>query len=192
MNGESSTPTPTSTPVNGTTPTPASEPTPVNSATATAAPASGPVSAAAAQKPKSGSFNSKIIAIALGVIAVIVIAVIGIKATKKIDFNDYIIVEYDGYNTRGTASWRFDSESFEKDYGSKLKFDTFAQIDELNAKINLLKNGKPVNPVVQQDTGAAIFCRNCGARLAADAVFCTVCGTKLSEIAPEGEQAESV
>lgn len=116
MNGESPTPVPTPTP------TPAPAPTPVNSATA--APASGPVSATAAQNPKSGSFNSKIIAIALGVIAVIVIAVIGIKATKKIDFNDYIIVEYDGYNTRGTASWRFDSESFEKDYGSKLKFDT--------------------------------------------------------------------
>lgn len=70
--------------------------------------------------------------------------------------------------------------------------NTFAQIDELNAKINLLKNGKPVNPVVQQDAGAAIFCRNCGARLAADAVFCTSCGTKLSEIAPEGEQTEGV
>lgn len=98
-------------------------PNPVNVNQA-AAPTSIPVSATTAQKSKSGSFIAIIIAIALGIIALIVIAVIGIKATRKIDLNDYIIVEYEGYNTHGTASWRFDSESFEEDYGSKLKFDT--------------------------------------------------------------------
>lgn len=97
---------------------------PVHTNEASSAPTSVPVSGTAGKNPKSGSFNTKIIAVALGIIAVIVIAVIGIKATKKIDFNDYIVVEYDGYNTRGTASWHFDSEAFEKDYGSKLKFDT--------------------------------------------------------------------
>lgn len=70
--------------------------------------------------------------------------------------------------------------------------NTFAQMDELNAKINLLKNGKPANPVAQPMTVGSVFCRNCGSKLASDAVFCTVCGVKLSEAVPEGDQTEGV
>lgn len=71
------------------------------------------------RKPLEG----RIIVIIL-VAVVLLGAIIGIvKANKKINLNKYMIVEFNGYDTKGTATWTFDSDSFEKDYGKKLKLN---------------------------------------------------------------------
>ena len=88
-----------------------------------------PVSVNAAAKSqvtvgsKDKSFGGKTIAIVL-VAIVLFVAVIGIvRANKKINLNKYITVEFNGYETKGNATWIFDSDSFEKDYGKKLKLN---------------------------------------------------------------------
>lgn len=56
--------------------------------------------------------------------AAAVIALILFLALKlpTVRLNDYLIVEYSGYNTMGTASYRFDEEEFCRDYAEKIQY----------------------------------------------------------------------
>lgn len=65
----------------------------------------------------------KIVAIVFVVIVLLVAIVAIVKGNKKINLNKYMTVEFSGYETKGNATWVFDSDSFEKDYGKKLKLN---------------------------------------------------------------------
>ncbi len=58
--------------------------------------------------------------------AVLLVAVIGVSiffATRPttISLNEYVTVEYDGYNGQGIARVDFDTDAFREDYGKKIK-----------------------------------------------------------------------
>lgn len=64
---------------------------------------------------------------ATGILAIVVIAVVALilfLALKlpTVRLNDYLIVEYSGYNTMGTASYRFDTEAFCRDYAETVQY----------------------------------------------------------------------
>ncbi len=91
-----------------------------------------PAPAAAAPKNNSQSVermkryimaNKKKIGIAAGVlVVVIVLAVFLATRPVKVDLNDYIYVEYEGYNTVGRAHHYFDFDAFCGDYAGKIKY----------------------------------------------------------------------
>ena len=80
-------------------------------------------------KPKqsSGGSNKRLIAV-LGicggviVLALLVLLFVKLFYMPTINLNDYIEVDYDGYNTQGRATVTFDEDDFYDDYESKLKF----------------------------------------------------------------------
>ena len=64
---------------------------------------------------------------ATGILAIVVIAVVALilfLALKlpTVRLNDYLSVEYSGYNTMGTASYRFDTEAFCRDYAETVQY----------------------------------------------------------------------
>jgi hypothetical protein len=68
---------------------------------------------------------SKNVMIAVAAVVVVaIIAIVAIKSIKpKINLNDYVVVEFDGYDTRGTAKVSFDKEAFTAAYAKKIKFN---------------------------------------------------------------------
>lgn len=67
--------------------------------------------------------NRKAVLIAAGILAVIVAVAIFI-ATRPLTvrLDDYVTVEFTGYNTAGTASYNFDREKFCSDYAGKIDY----------------------------------------------------------------------
>lgn len=67
--------------------------------------------------------NKKKVGIVAGVLVVVIVLVVYL-ATKplKVDLNDYLQIEYEGYNTMGRANYTFDREAFCADYASKIKY----------------------------------------------------------------------
>ena len=65
--------------------------------------------------------NKKVIGIAVGAVALVVVALI-LFATKKttVNLNKYITVSFSGYDTLGRASYDFDTVAFRKDYKDKI------------------------------------------------------------------------
>ncbi len=63
----------------------------------------------------------------IGIIACVVVLVVlvGFLLTRKttVDLNDYLTVEFSGYDTVGRASVTFDREKFTKDFEDKLELD---------------------------------------------------------------------
>jgi hypothetical protein len=73
--------------------------------------------------PMKAPSKNVMIAVA-AVVVVAIIAIIAIKSIKpKINLNDYVTVEFDGYDTRGTAEVSFDKEAFTAAYAKKIKFN---------------------------------------------------------------------
>ena len=67
--------------------------------------------------------NRKIIGVVAALIVFIAVVAIYIAAqppTVKLD--DYVSVEFSGYNTVGTATYQFDEEAFYQDYAGKIDF----------------------------------------------------------------------
>ena len=59
----------------------------------------------------------------VGLLIIIIVAIILIATHKtKVNLNDYITVNFDGYDTIGTAEVEFDYSAFLEDYGNKIKF----------------------------------------------------------------------
>ena len=61
-------------------------------------------------------------AIPVAVIALIVLICVLVNSGKTIDLNDYLIVEFSGYDGYGKARVDIDWDAIEKKYGSKAKF----------------------------------------------------------------------
>ncbi len=60
--------------------------------------------------------------IGAAVVVVLIAAIcIGNVIGKTVDLNDYAVVVFEGYDTRGKAHYEFDAEAFEEDYGEKIK-----------------------------------------------------------------------
>ena len=59
----------------------------------------------------------------LGLAAVPMFAFTGC-GTRTVDLNDYVTITAEGYNTRGTAYYEFDTDAFVEDYGDKIKINT--------------------------------------------------------------------
>ena len=78
-------------------------------------------SGATAQAAATG--KRKIVAMALAAVVLVVAVVAIVNGNKKINLNKYMTVEFSGYETKGNATWVFDNDSFEKDYGRKLKLN---------------------------------------------------------------------
>lgn len=97
-------------------------PTTAPAATTVPAPATVPAAAPAVKKP----LDKKVIGIIAGVGGVlligIIILIIVLNATPKINLSDYVKVEYEGYNGYGTVSTSFDTDKFRADWEGKLKF----------------------------------------------------------------------
>lgn len=70
---------------------------------------------------KKSNFNTLIGVAAVAVIAIVVAVVFLLNHKKTIDLNDYVKVEFNGYDTLGTATVRFDTERFEEDLSKKAK-----------------------------------------------------------------------
>ena len=67
--------------------------------------------------------NPKNTAIAVG--AVVVVASIAVFVATRpvtVHLEDYVTVEYSGYDTIGNASYSFDNEAFLEDYGEKIEY----------------------------------------------------------------------
>ena len=72
--------------------------------------------------PKSTNKNV-IIGLAIGAVAIIIIFLAAIfMAPKKINLNDYVSVEFTGYNSMGNAYVTFDNAAFHADYDEEMKF----------------------------------------------------------------------
>ena len=100
-----------------TAPESASEPAPAPAPASAPAPAAAP--AAAPKKPKNLGL---IIAGALGAFLILFILMIVIHVQpKKINLNKYVNVEFEGYQTVGTATIVFDEEAYTKDLKKALK-----------------------------------------------------------------------
>lgn len=70
---------------------------------------------------KMPALSSKMIGyLALAAAAVILIIILAATHKTNINLNKYVTVNFDGYETVGTASIEFDEESFADDYGKKL------------------------------------------------------------------------
>ena len=66
-------------------------------------------------------------AIPVAVIALIVLICVLVNSGKTIDLNDYLIVEFSGYDGYGKARVDIDWDAIEKKYGSKAKFTSEAK-----------------------------------------------------------------
>jgi hypothetical protein len=72
--------------------------------------------------PMKAPSKNVLIAVA-AVVVVAIIAIVAIKSIKpKIKLSDYVTVEFDGYDTRGTAELTFDEEAFTVAYAKKVKY----------------------------------------------------------------------
>ena len=85
------------------------------------------------------NFPKKIVGFILGItvltivtIALIVGLFIWLYVPKTIDLNKYVYVEFDGYDTVGTAQVVFDEEKFWLDYGDKIEFNHSAAARQFN------------------------------------------------------------
>lgn len=74
--------------------------------------------------------------IAGGAILILVIVLLIINRTPRINLNDYITVEYTGYNSYGTASVKFDKDRFKEDWKGKLKYNSVDQNDLISYLID--------------------------------------------------------
>lgn len=89
--------------------------------------------------------NKKVIGIAVGAVALVVVALI-LFATKKttVNLNKYITVSFSGYDTLGRASYDFDTVAFRKDYKDKIKIKAkgkeLKELKELEELYSLLSN----------------------------------------------------
>lgn len=73
------------------------------------------------------NMDKKKLGIIAGVIVLVIIALVVFnKLSKTVDLNDYLIVEYEGYNGYGHVTYEFDEDQFEADYGDKIKFKNSA------------------------------------------------------------------
>ncbi len=76
------------------------------------------------------------IAVSIVAVVVVVAIVLGIFfATRPltVDLNKYVSVEFDGYDTLGTASFQFNTTKFQEDYGDRIqkKSKNVQNLDEL-------------------------------------------------------------
>lgn len=77
------------------------------------------------ESKKGKSILEKIWIVAMGLcitLGVVIISVVVSIQSKTINLNDYLVVEYEGYNGYATAHYYFDEEKFIEDYGDKLKY----------------------------------------------------------------------
>lgn len=103
-------------------PTPAPTPTPVRPVD--------DVNRVGGSKLSSYITGKAVIVVALVVVLGIVLS-IGLKLSKKINLDKYVEVSYEGYDSLGNASWSFNYEKFDKDYGKKIKINRSKLIKEL-------------------------------------------------------------
>lgn len=82
--------------------------------------------------PQGNPINSKMIIAVVAVVAVVLLCAAFIKNRKvRVDLNDYVTVEFSGYDSKGTAKVEFDSDAFSRDYKSKIEYRG-ADLKELN------------------------------------------------------------
>lgn len=82
------------------------------------------------------SLKAKLL-IAGGVVVAVVIAFISNYIGKTVNLNDYLEVEFSGYDTVGYASVSFDEETFEKDFGDKIEFTNKSTSSEWGAPVDV-------------------------------------------------------
>ncbi|MBQ7934270.1 MAG: zinc ribbon domain-containing protein [Lachnospiraceae bacterium] len=92
---------------------------------------------AAAKPAKSGKGKGKLIGIGIAAILVIVVvvAIAGKLGAKKLDMKDYVTVNFNGFNSVGTASYDFDRVGLHLD-AVNLTSPTSSEIDILNNLLN--------------------------------------------------------
>lgn len=83
----------------------------------------------------SGKSHRQIWAIAAVILLILIVGTAVTHRKTKINLDKYVTISFDGYDTKGTATYTFDSAKFEKAYGKKLKLNKKA------AKKWLKKNG---------------------------------------------------
>lgn len=79
--------------------------------------------AAVQSLPQGKPIDPKMIVIAVAVVVVLLIGGMIIKNRKvRVELDDYITVEFSGYDSKGTARVNFDSDAFSRDYKSKIEY----------------------------------------------------------------------
>ncbi len=73
-------------------------------------------------KQKKGINKFILCACIVVIVAVAAIVIYLMNAPKEMDVNDYVTVEFSGYDTMGTAQVTFDSEEFFYDFSQNVKF----------------------------------------------------------------------
>lgn len=68
-----------------------------------------------------------LIGVPTAIIALIVFICVMVKIGNTINLNDYVVVEFSGYDGYGHAEARIDWEAIEKKYGKKIKFTSYAK-----------------------------------------------------------------
>lgn len=71
---------------------------------------------------KWGLLIGAVAAVCVGFFLLLTIIITIIVWPKKVNLNDYVIVEYEGYNTLGEAKVKIDEAAFIEKYGDKIKF----------------------------------------------------------------------
>ena len=71
---------------------------------------------------KWGLLIGAVAAVCVGFFLLLTIIITIIVWPKKVNLNDYVTVEYEGYNTLGEAKVKIDEAAFLEKYGDKIKF----------------------------------------------------------------------
>lgn len=114
--------------------------------------------------PKKKTLDKRIVGVAAAVLAIIVIVIVCVSTYKhKIDLNDFVTVEFTGYETKGKADITFDYEAFYKEI-SDVSDDTsyLAACQEVDwdlSKKNELSNGDKVTLTFTCNNEAAKKCK---------------------------------
>lgn len=77
--------------------------------------------------PNGGKKNKGIVVAIFAVIAVVAVILTIVLWPRKVNLNDYIVVEFEGYETLGTGRAYFDAEAFCLDYADKIRFTRAAK-----------------------------------------------------------------
>ncbi len=107
--------------------------------TPTQAPVSQPAQPVQAPQQKGNTSRTIGLVMAIGAIAIVaVIALIVIVKNHRVSvkLDDYLKVEFEGYDSLGQAKATFDWESFEKDYAGKIKIDKAALKKYLKSELD--------------------------------------------------------
>ena len=88
--------------------------------------------------------------IGLGIV-VLIVMIVGISLYRNrkvtIDLNDYITVEYKGYDTAGTAMAYWDMDALEADYGDKIRLNE-KEVEKYNEDHKRISNDNPFQSMI--------------------------------------------